>query len=269
MLSEVIMQKWEEREAITLVNQGQKMFGIIHRPLYQTAVPAVLFCPGFAGNKCGKHRVFVTLSEELARRGILSLRFDYRGSGDSEGSFHDMTLESKVHDVLAALEFLSHDPQIDSSRIGILGRSLGGAISVLAAKRQGNVKSLALWAPVFSSDHWQDLWKLSKAEKLTSAQAEAIKNMPAKIPNMQFLQQFFSIRMQDELESLQHIPLLHIHGEKDSVVKVEHAEEYRKSRSASQNTRFVRLQNSDHDFSDFHEQQIAIQETYQWFQETL
>ena len=145
----------EERESITLINDGQKIFAIFHKPLNTVKSPAILICPGFGGTKCGKHRLFVTLAQELARKGIASLRFDYRGAGDSEGEFENINVESKVSDVLLCLDFLASEPSIDSSRLGLLGRSLGGAISVLAANRYKNIKSLALWAPVFSSEPWR------------------------------------------------------------------------------------------------------------------
>lgn len=117
------MEQVELREAITLENNGEKIFGILHRPLHASHVPAVVICPGFAGNKCGKFRMFVTLGKELAKQGIAVLRFDYRGAGDSEGEFRDITLEGKISDTLKCLNFLADDPQIDSSRLGLLGRS--------------------------------------------------------------------------------------------------------------------------------------------------
>ena len=264
------MQNEEVRESITLVNKGEKIFGILHRPLHSGKVPAVVICPGFAGNKCGKHRMFVTLGKELARMGIAVFRFDYRGSGDSEGDFRDITLEGKTSDTEKCLEFLANDPQIDSSRIGLLGRSLGGAIAVLAARRRPVINSLVLWAPVFKSDPWRELWNSFKSNiKLDQDKEEILKNLPANIPNLEFLSQFFKLDLERELEGLKHIPLLHIHGELDRVVKFEHAKDYEKVRTGLDNTRFVQLPRSDHDFSDVHEQSIAIQETCLWYQKTL
>lgn len=264
------MQHQELREAITLENKGEKIFGILHRPLHSSSVPAVVICPGFAGNKCGKFRMFVNLGKELAKLGVAVLRFDYRGSGDSEGDFRDITLEGKTSDTEKCLEFLANDPQIDASRIGLLGRSLGGAIAVLTARRMPIIHSIVLWAPVFKSDPWRELWESFKSNRqLDQAKQEILKNLPANIPNLEFLSQFFKLDLERELAGLKHIPLLHIHGEQDRVVKIEHAKDYEKARIGLDNTRFVQLPRSDHDFSDAHEQTIAIQETCQWFQKTL
>lgn len=264
------MQQVEIRESVTLDHRGEKIFGILHRPLQAQQVPAIVICPGFAGSKCGKFRIFVSLGKELAKQGIAVLRFDYRGAGDSEGEFTDMTLEGKITDTLKCLDFLAHDPQIDPMRLGILGRSLGGAIAILAARRYQMIKSLALWAPVFKSDPWRELWESFKSNhQLDQAKKEILNHLPANIPNLQFLSQFFNINLETELQGIRHISLLHIHGGQDHVVKIEHAKDYEKAREGLINTRFVQLPRSDHDFSDALEQAIAIQETCQWYRQTL
>ena len=214
--------------------------------------------------------MFVTLGKALAKQGIAVFRFDYRGSGDSEGEFRDITLEGKTSDTEKCLEFLTNDPQIDTSRLGLLGRSLGGAIAVLTARRLPIIKSLALWAPVFKSDPWRELWESFKSnQQLDQAKQEILRNLPANIPNLEFLNQFFKLDLEKVLAGLKHIPLLHLHGEQDRVVKIEHAKEYEKARIGLDNTRFVQLPRSDHDFSDPHEQAMAIQETCQWYLKTL
>lgn len=264
------MQREEIREAVTLTNNGEKIFGILHRPLQATSVPAIVICPGFAGNKSGKFRMFVNLGKELAKRGIAVLRFDYRGSGDSEGEFRDVTLKGKISDTEKCLEFLSHDPQIDASRLGLLGRSLGGVIAVLAARHLASIKSLVLWAPVFTSDPWRELWESFKSNlRLDEAKQEVLRHLPANVPNLEFLEQFFKLDLEKELAGLKNIPLLHIHGERDQVVKIEHAKEYEKARVGLANTRFVQLPLSDHDFSNLDEQTQAIRETCQWYEKTL
>lgn len=260
------------REAVTFLNEGQKIFGVLHRPLeVKEKIPGVIICCGLAGSKCGKFRIFVRLAEKLAEKGIATLRFDYRGSGDSEGDFSEITIENEVSDTLAALDFFSKASGIDSKRLGILGRSLGGAIAILATRRFQRIKSIALWAPVFKSDPWRELWNSYLA--MASGQSpKSILSIPThlpNVPNVNFLKQFFSLNMQEELKSLEHLPLLHIHGHQDAVVKMEHARDYKDARNETTKSRFVELLKSDHDFSDFEEQEIALNETVKWFLETL
>ena len=268
------MASVEMREAVTIENQGEKLFGIIHRPLKYSENgykgPAILICPGFAGSKCGKMRMFVNLGKKLAELGITVFRFDYRGAGDSEGEFSDITIEGEVSDTLKCLDFLMHDAQIDPARIGILGRSLGGVIAVLAACRSKHIKSLALLAPVFKSDPWKELWKSMQSNAaLEKAEKELLHHLPANVPNISFLKEFFQLDLPSALEQLKDIPLLHIHGEKDQVVKIEQAKDFEETRKGIANSRFVKLSNSDHDFSDLAEQKEAIDEIALWYQKTL
>ncbi|MCE2983892.1 MAG: alpha/beta hydrolase [Parachlamydia sp.] len=263
------MQKVEERESVVLTNQSQKIFAVLHRPLKGQKVPAIVICSGFAGNKCGKYRLFVSLAKRMAAEGIAVLRFDYRCAGDSEGDFKDITMEGKLSDTLLCLNFLKNHPQVDSESIGLLGRSLGGAIAILSASAFPGVKSLALWAPVFTSEPWRKLWETVKANPALLITKDILKHLPASFPNMDFLQQFFKLDIEKNVAELKNVPLLHIHGEQDLVVKIEHAKGYKKARGEAENTRFIVLPNSDHDFSEASEQEIAIQETCDWFKKTL
>lgn len=259
----------EIRESITLTNEGQKIFAIFHRPKTSNSVPAVLICPGFAGNKCGRYRLFVRLSQQLAQAGIASLRFDYRGAGDSEGDFSEITLSGNVSDALLGLKWLSTNSHVDPYKIGLFGRSLGGVISVLAANQFNKIKSLVLWAAVYDSSQWKSLWDSYQSNQLTDMQKQVIQRLPAGIPNLQFLNEFFKIEMDQEFEKLRHIPLLHIESKKDSVVHANQGQCYRKARKDVDNTKFIQLLNSDHDFSDSTDQEMAIKETIHWFKETL
>lgn len=265
------MTNKEERECVTLINQGKKIFGVLHYPhAIKEPVAAVLICSGFAGNKCGKFRVFVTLAQELAKQGIAVLRFDYRGTGDSEGEYSDITIESQISDVLLCLNYLKENPKIDASRIGILGRSLGGMIAILAANQFPHLKSIALWAPVFTSQPWKKLFESLRSQN--GSMVEHFSRLPVNVPAMpgkEFLKQFFQVDLLKELDQIAHIPLLHIHGKQDEFVKFEQAIEYENACKKYSKTSFIQLPNSNHDFSIAEEREIAIMKTYQWFKENL
>lgn len=267
------MQIVEDRQAVTISNEDKKVFGILHLPItIEGPVPAVVVCPGFAGNKSGKYRVFVEIGQELAKNGIAVLRFDYRGAGDSEGDFSEITIESQVNDAIACLNFLRNDLRINGDRLGLLGRSLGGMISVLSASQFQQIRSMALWAPVFSSEPWKNIWDSLKFSSLDGLKQGALQHLPPNIPtipNVEFLKQFFEMDLNKELASIKHIPLLHIHGKMDEFVKFEHALAYETACQANKKTSFIQLPNSNHDFSNDEERKIAIAETMQWFQKTL
>jgi len=67
----------------------------------------------------------------LARRGIISLTFDLRGHGKSDGIFDG----GEVEDVIAAWQYLSQLDGIDKERIVLVGHSMGARAAILAANK--------------------------------------------------------------------------------------------------------------------------------------
>ncbi len=264
------MERYEDRECVILMNEGAKLFAVLHKPLVAGKTPTVMICHGLAGHKTGRYRIYVSLAKELVKAGITVLRLDYRGSGDSEGDFVDMTLDSAVSDVLVGLNYLSRLPTVDPNRIGLIGRSFGGAVAIKAASKFGQIKSLALWAPMFNGHQWTDLFKEAQHEDTDEQRREEILRINGQTMGLPFVQQFFSMSLEKDLQKLQHVPLLHIHGENDHVVTVAHADEYYNSRvNAIAETIHYRLPKADHDFSRAQDQKTAITQTTQWFGRTL
>jgi hypothetical protein len=264
-------KKCEEREVAVLENKGQKIFGVLHMPLDQSKpVPAVLICHGLAGHKTGKYRLYVTLAKMLASVGIAALRVDFRGSGDSEGEFQEMTVQSTLSDALVSMEWLAKNPRIDANRLGVFGRSFGGSVAVMTASAYQNVKSIALWAPVFNAKPWIKLWESLQAGKLDEKTKNDVMTINGQVPSLHFYKEFFDMNLEIDLEKLKTVPVLHIHGEKDELIKIEHANQYVKLREkAHAKTKFVRLPEADHDFSIAEDQHESLFITTRWFADTL
>lgn len=264
------MRKFEERDFVEFENQGKKIFGVMHRPIGETKAPAVLICHGLAGNRIGQHRMYVSLSECLSRIGIASFRFDFRGSGDSEGDFSEMTLKGEVADALRAFEFLTLQENVDPTRIGVFGRSFGGAIAILAAHRFGNIKSIALWSPVYDTEQWEEQWEMINTQTVDEEIRRELLQVNGQLPSIDFYKEMFSMNLENEVLSLQDVPMQLIHGEKDPRVEIEHSEKYAKIRqNANAKTEFIKLEHSDHDFTHPEERVHATNMTCQWFAKTL
>jgi len=264
------MQKYEERELVEFVNEGNKIFGIIHRPIGEENPPVVVFCHGLAGHKIGKNRMYVQLSESLSRVGIASFRFDFRGSGDSEGEFGEMSLLGEVNDAEKALDFIRQQPNLDVNRIGIYGRSFGGAVAVYAAAQSPAVKSLVLWAPVFSGEQWEEKWELVETQKINEQERRNLMRINGQLPSLNFYKELFAMNLNSEFKKLMKVPLLLVHGEQDPIVGIQHSEKIMELRAAAQaETSFIRLPHSDHDFTHPDEKLHAANLTCQWFAKTL
>jgi alpha-beta hydrolase superfamily lysophospholipase len=260
----------EERESLILYNEGQKIFSVFHKPSNLKKYPAVLCCHGLAGHKIGRYRAYVLLAEALATLGIACLRFDFRGSGDSEGAFHDMTLHGEVSDARIALKYLEEHPEVDSQRIGFFGRSMGSAIAILAATHFQPIKSLCLWAPVFHGHDWLGQWKKAQSHQIHSKEYKEILTIEGQTPGAQFFKEFFDMRLDKELDRLKSVPMMLIHGHKDSIVPADHSKKYLEHRiGAEGETKFIELPQSDHHFTNIVERELALDETCKWFLETL
>lgn len=260
----------EERAPIVLENEGKKIFGIFHKPVVSHKVPVIMVCHGLAGNKIGKYRLYVTLASLLVKAGFAVFRFDFRGSGDSEGEFADTTVTGQLSDALKVLEFLDAHPYVDSSRMGIFGRSFGGTVGIMAAEHFKKIKSLVLWAPMFNGDDWMHMWKLIQSGSLPKQKQMEIMRFEGQQGSYAFFEQFFKIRLDQSIKALDALPLLHIHGQKDDVIPIHQADFFAESRKhALGETKFIRLPDGDHDFLGIADQEMALKNTVEWFQKTL
>jgi len=137
------------QKSLYFEHQGALLAGTLHVPdSLKGRLPGVVLFHGFTGHKIEAHRLFVEASRSLEEAGMVSLRFDFRGSGESQGDFKDVTPSDEISDGLRALEALAEEPQVDADRIGVLGLSLGGYVSACVAGQSGRVKSVALWSAV-------------------------------------------------------------------------------------------------------------------------
>ena len=137
------------QKAVEIQSRNLTLRGMLHIPDNTSGkIPVVCIFHGFTGTKVEPHFIFVKLSRRLEKIGIASVRFDFGGSGESDGEFKDMTLFTELEDAKAILEYAKSLPFADPERIGVVGLSLGGTIaSVLAGDRREDVAALCLWAP--------------------------------------------------------------------------------------------------------------------------
>jgi dienelactone hydrolase len=139
------------REPVVFTSEGARLFGVIHRPAHLTQpAPAVVIYHGFLGSKDQPHRMFVQIAEALAQNGIIALRFDLYGRGDSEGDSVDMTWDGDLQDAQVALDWLAAQPDVDSQRLAVLGMSWGGLLAGAVAGRNTDLYACVIWsaAPV-------------------------------------------------------------------------------------------------------------------------
>lgn len=121
---------------------GHRTPSILTTPDGGTERIAVL-CHGFLSSKTSSTNN--TLTRMLIERGIATFRFDFFGQGDSPGPFEEITTTLAIGQTLAAID---HVTQQGYRRIGLMGSSFGGLVSILTAAQRADLACLALKCPV-------------------------------------------------------------------------------------------------------------------------
>jgi dipeptidyl aminopeptidase/acylaminoacyl peptidase len=136
---------------VTFRSEGLTLSGVVTVPAGLRPGerrPAFLVLHGFGSNKnSGSSTVPARL---LAEWGYVTLRFDMRGCGESDGERARIICLEQVEDTRNALTFLAEQPEVDPRRIGCLGSSFGAAVAVYAAGVDERL------AAVISSGGWGD-----------------------------------------------------------------------------------------------------------------
>jgi pimeloyl-ACP methyl ester carboxylesterase len=127
--------------------------GTLTVPLANRSCPVILVLHGLGGDRNGYvvegtgEGYFERLARIAAEQGFCSLRIDFRGSGESEGTYDVTTFTGQSSDAIAAIDFLRHagDP-VNYNKVCVIGHSQGGLVAALIAATDDRINSLALWA---------------------------------------------------------------------------------------------------------------------------
>lgn len=136
-------------ENVSFLSDGLKLAGKLSLPAdYKPGErrSAVIVLHGFGSNKSSTN--VTGPCAILNKRGYVTLGFDMRGCGESEGKRANLICLEQVRDTSNAVTFLQSRPEIDGARIGLLGSSFGGAVAVYTGsvdERVGAVISSGGW----------------------------------------------------------------------------------------------------------------------------
>ncbi len=86
-------------------------------------------------------------AERFAEKGFITLVFDFRNYGESEGLPRAWeNPEMKIQDIKNAVAYLKTVPEVDSNNIGAFGVCAGSMYTLMAASEDDNIKAVATTA---------------------------------------------------------------------------------------------------------------------------
>ena len=232
-------------EKVFFQSEGEKVAGILHLP-EKKSPPCVIASHGLLSSK--ESEKYIALGERFSQEGIAMLRFDFRGIGESEGRIEDDTVSRRVIDLGSAIDFIRSRRDL-GNRIGLLGSSLGGYVSLIKASSEEKIRAVVIWATPF---HLDDL-KSNKGAEGHPLPEEA----------------FF-----EDLPKHQLLPLLPkvsnclvVHGEKDELVPLDQAWEIFQGLGAPKEIRII--EGADHRLTEPAHRGRAMEHSTAWFKRYL
>lgn len=145
----------------------ETLAGTLAVPERPGPVPAVLLITGSGPlDRNADHKnlpigVSRQLARALAAQGIATYRYDKRGVGASSGNFYAAGLNDNIDDAAAALTMLRGRPEVDPSRVFVLGHSEGAVIAGAVAARGVPVAGVILIAGTAGTGEEVLRWQLS------------------------------------------------------------------------------------------------------------
>lgn len=216
---------------------GQRLVGrLVHAsgPVRGTALFAHCFT-------CGKDlRAARRVSAALARRGWTVLRFDFTGLGESEGDHALTSVTTQVEDLVAAASWLRTHHVAPTL---LVGHSLGGSASILAARELAEVRAVAtLGAPANTAHLRSTLGPLVHTVEAAGTAEVTLAGRRLRLGRA-LLESLDGHAVEDALPTLRPA-LLVLHGPDDEVVPFEHA--LRLVRAAPTGASLLTLAGADH-----------------------
>ncbi len=207
-------------EEIRLKADGLELRGELHVPSSDRPHPALCICHGIpAAPPDPTDKGYTLLAERFCNAGFVTLIFNFRGTGKSQGN---LDILGWTRDLRAALGFLYGLKEVDRNHLCLLGFSGGAAVSVYTAAHDPRVALVATCAcPAdFHSLHQRET-PVETIQRFRQIGAIRDKGFPPSIEEWQ--EGFETVTPINWVDRISPRPLLVVHGDADELIPVEHA----------------------------------------------
>lgn len=135
----------EKLVPVTFPSAGSRpvrLEGLLHRLDGEGQWPAAVIChPHPLGGGTMHNGVVIAIARALLAKGVMALRFNFRGVGGSSGE-HDNGRGEQA-DVAGALDWLLAQPAVDPQRVSVVGYSFGAWVGLAQAQADDRVAAVA------------------------------------------------------------------------------------------------------------------------------
>lgn len=217
-------------EGVVIPIEGEQLLGGYYRAAGSGPGPAVLLLHGLPG-----HERNLDLAQELRSCGCHCLYFHFRGSWGSSGSYR---MKQLVPDAKAAFEWLGKRQEVDPTRIGLVGISLGGWTPLAAAAELPQVAAVAAISPLVDP----------AARPLSASEAAEFAASLNGTDAERLQREWLELRGPSHWTSgLDQRPVLLVSADRDEIFSPQH---FQPLLGALPQTEWVRFPGADHVFSD-------------------
>ncbi|MFC0558255.1 alpha/beta hydrolase family protein [Halalkalibacter alkalisediminis] len=250
---------------------SNQLSAAIHYPIdqQQSSFPTIIFVHGFVGSKVGDHRLFVKAANFFVQKGFICFRFDFRGCGESDGDYQEVTVTKQLEELRAAIHYVSTLNRVNPEQIILIGHSLGGAITALSASSFPSIQNIVLWSPV--ARPYLDIRFITGDEAILTAEKKGTFDYKGFLLSHDF---FRDLNNHDPLEAITSYEgsIFIIHGDQDQEVPKENVATYRKVINEKRNEQLIDvsyISGADHTFTNTSWENELFHKTNKWLENVL
>ncbi len=224
--------------------------------------PCLIFVHGFKGFK--DWGFWNYSANFFADRGyfVISFNFSHNGIGKIPSEFTELdkfaqnTISLEISELTELLEAYKNGyfGSVSNKKVGIIGHSRGGAVSILTVSKTDSVSAIAVWASVSKLNRYSTRqikeWRKKGYMEAVNSRTGQIMRMNVSLLDDIESNSANSLNIRKAIQSFK-IPFLILHGEQDLTVPVKEAHQLYEW-SDKRNSELIIIPSSGHTFNITH-----------------
>lgn len=216
------------------------------KPIAKGPLPTIIVHPGMLQNAEDMRGLLI----DLAHQGFLSVSIDYERLIDGKWAESTMPLRNK-NEIDFVMNQVKQNPWVDSSNIGLLGFSLGGAHSLKIAESNPLIKAVVVYYPMTDFVAWaksveNDFILSFIVNQIKSSYLDESSNH-TDATHLDLVSKYSAVNFANNIQA----SVLVIHGEDDEIAPVEYSKRFVQllQRNGNEHSKLLVMKNQSHGFN--------------------